>query len=436
MSAKAEQADLESFYARLQCLFAQGAYTGPLKILREKAFDHFLELGLPEKGTEAFQYISLKNLYKESFVQEEAHFFSQDEIEDLIYPEAKGSYLVFVNGFFQPSLSRLSTLPKQIVVLPLGEAILSYGTFLQNRWSQTLSEDIDPFALLNLGLHPRGAFIYVPPKIILKDPIQCLFLSTDERQLSLPRLQFFVASGSDVQLIASTAGKGFSNSVIDMALEDSARFSYLDVSPSGVVDTDQEGRSFSFLRATLKRGSHLSALSLYPQRELTRQCFQVALRGENAEATLQGGWCLKKKEQMHVHVTVRHEAPSCHSMQKFKGVLDDMSQSSFEGKIFVTPKAQKTEAYQLNNNLILGEYASAHSKPNLEIFADDVKASHGATVSQLNPEQLFYLKSRGITEDVAKNLLVQGFIGELIQQVSYPSIQTAMVTHVKNAFSL
>ncbi|MFS8563965.1 MAG: Fe-S cluster assembly protein SufD [Rhabdochlamydiaceae bacterium] len=420
--------DFEAFYSNMTSLLAQVKEALPLKVLRERAFDHFLELGLPEKSGGAFQYVPLKALCKDTFSVTHSHSFSKEEIEMLIYPEAKDSCLVFVNGFFDPTLSQLSALPKQVVVMPLGEAMRSYGTFLQNRWSKTLREDTDPFAILNLALHPQGAFIYVPPKVVCTTPIQCLFLTTDGGQLSLPRLQLFVASHAEIKLITSATGPGFSNSVIDVALEDSARFSCLEVSSS------IEGRSFSAVKATLKRDSYLSALTLYPRRELTRHSFQIALIGENAEALVQGGWMLKGKEETHVHVLMRHEAPSCRSMQKFKGVLDDVSRSSFEGKIFVTPDAQKTEAYQLNNNLILGEHAVANSKPNLEIFADDVKASHGATVSELDCEQLFYLTSRGIPRDVAKNLLVQGFIGELIQQAVYPSIIHQELTHVKNSF--
>ena len=402
----------------LELIFNQIASLGSLQAVRKRAFDHFLELGLPDGKSGAFQYVPLKALYEESFSCSEKHTFSKEEVAGMIYPEAKDSYLVFINGSFDLSLSNMSGIPKQVVIVPLEEAMRSYGTFLQNRWSKTLREDTDPFAILNLALHSRGAFMYVPPKVILEAPIQCLFLSTGKEQLSQPRLQFFGASQSDVKLIVSTKGEGFSNEVIDVALEDNARLSYVNASPLG----NEEGRSFSLLKATLKRSSYLSALSVYPHRDLTRSSFQIALGGEGAEALVQGGWRLKGKEEMHVHVLMKHEAPHCKSMQKFKGVLDDLSRSSFEGKIFVTELAQKTEAYQLNNNLILGEYAVANSKPNLEIFADDVKASHGATVSQLDDEELFYLKSRGLSDDIAKNLLVQGFTGEILTQVPYASI--------------
>lgn len=427
------QKEQTDFYAQLHSFFERVCVDTSLKSVRKKAFDGFLNLGLPSQDMQAFQYISFKNLFQEKLALSETHSFSQSEIDKLICEEAKGSYLVFVNGFFQPSLSNLTTLPHNVVVMPLDQAMGSYGTVLNNRWNKILLEDKDPFTTLNLALHPKGVFVYVPPKTVLKDPIQCLFLSTDREQLSLPRMQVFIASQSEAKFITSTATQGFSNSVIDVTLEERSRLCYLDMS----LPLYRSGRSFSCVRATLKKESYLSALSLFPQRDLTRCNFQVDLIGEGAEASLQGSWYLKEKEEMHIYATVRHEAALCRSMQTFKGVLSDRSVSSFEGKIFVTSQAQKTEAYQLNNNLIIGEYASANSKPNLEIFADDVKASHGATTAQLDQEELFYLKSRGIQEEAAKNLLIQGFVGEFIQQIPYPSIQKVMVRYVKDsAYSL
>jgi Fe-S cluster assembly protein SufD len=170
----------------------------------------------------------------------------------------------------------------------------------------------------------------------------------------------------------------------------------------------------------------LKHLSVTQGPRLTRHSLRAVLNGENSDALLQGLWHLKGLSQAHTHVEVEHAAPSARSLQKFKGILNDHSQSSFEGKIFVRPIAQKTEAYQLNNNLLLGDHSIAYAKPNLEIFADDVKASHGATMAQLDEEQLFYLKSRGITETDAKALLIDGFRHEMIDQITIPSVRESL----------
>lgn len=153
-----------------------------------------------------------------------------------------------------------------------------------------------------------------------------------------------------------------------------------------------------------------------------RQSYCIQLKGENSEVNLSGLWMLDGNRTAHTHAIVDHEAPRTRSMQRFKGVLNDHSQSSFEGKILVRAEAQKTEAYQLNNNLILSQGSIANSKPNLEVFADDVKASHGATVSQLEEEQLFYLSTRGIDPILARRLLIGGFCREMIDKISYDSL--------------
>ncbi len=161
-----------------------------------------------------------------------------------------------------------------------------------------------------------------------------------------------------------------------------------------------------------------------------RTDYHVILAGENAEALLNGVWMLADKREAHIHIFIDHQAPQCRSYQLFKGVLNDFSRSSFEGKIMVRQAAQKTEAFQLNNNLLLNDHAHADSKPNLEIFADDVKASHGATVGQLDIEQLFYMKTRGFPEEEAKNLLIYGFAEQVIQMIPLESLRNSISERV------
>lgn len=414
---------IDLFCASLKRCFEQIKGGDPLKGLREKAWDHFLELGLPEKKQEAFQYISMNPLYEESFRLAPA---PAARVKSFVYPECQHSHLVFVNGYFEPDLSDMSGLPEQIVVLPMLEAMRSYGTFLQNRWSKSLKEETDPFAILNLALHPKGAFVYVPPKLIVDTPIQCIQVVEGDNILSLPRLQIFVASQSEVKWISTPhLQSGWTNGVVDLALESGASFDY--ISHSG-----GEKWQFEAFRATLKRDSRLKTLGLSSGGEVQRQSIRVNLGGENSEATLQGAWILEDHRQAHTHVIVDHEAPHTHSMQRFKGVLSDVAQSSFEGKILVRQAAQKTEAYQLNHNLVLGDHALANSKPNLEIFADDVKASHGATVSQLDEEHLFYLRSRGLSKAEAKILLTMGFCKEILDQIPYPTLREEVMRDAKD----
>ncbi len=411
----------------LQQYFEQIRDTDLLRGMREKAWDHFLELGLPEKKDDAFKYVPLRRFYELALEGPSLPAIQKEDILSYIYPECRGSYLVFVNGSYASELSDLTHIPKKVVVQPIVDAMRSYGPFLQSRWSKALKEEPDPFAILNLAAHPKGLFFYVPPKVVVDAPIQTLFLSVGENSFAPARLQLFLASQAEVQWISSIAGDGIHNTLVDVALEDGASFQQTDVSHPG------RGWHFNFLRATLKRDSRLKHFSMTRGERVTRHSLRTHIQGENADVLLQGLWHLQQASQSHTHVFVEHAAPHARSLQKFKGVLKDVSQSSFEGKIFVRPEAQKTEAYQLNHNLLLSEGAIANAKPNLEIFADDVKASHGATFAQVDDEQLFYLKSRGLSSTVATQLLIRGFMQEMIDQIPIASVRQGVE---KDVFSI
>lgn len=405
----------ETFLDGLHRYFEKRRGLDLLKGMREKAWDHFLELGLPEKTDEAFRYVPLRRFY-ELELGETVLTVTKEEVLNFIYPECRGSYLVFLNGAYHPELSDLSGISKKIVAQPIADAMRSYGPFLQSRWSKALKEETDPFAVLNLAAHPQGLFFYVPPKVRVEKPIQTLFLSS-QGTFAPARLQLFLASQSEVQWISTIAGEGIHNTFVDVALEDGASFDQTEVPHKAA------GWHLNYLRVTLKRDSRLKYFALSRGSNITRHSLRAQIQGGNADVLLQGLWDLQGTSQAHTHVLVEHAAPHSRSLQKFKGVLKGTAQSSFEGKIFVRPEAQKTEAYQLNHNLLLSEGAIAHAKPNLEIFADDVKASHGATFAQVDEEQLFYLKSRGISSEEASQLLIRGYMQEMIAQIPHGFIR-------------
>ena len=392
--------------------------------VKNKAWDHFLELGLPTRKSEVFRYIKVRSLFSHSYVVSKEMPVTDEEIEAHLFPECKNSALVFVNGHFQPKLSRLSALPKRSVILPLNDAIKTYGAFLNNQWAKSLKEETDSFAALNAALHRNGAFVYLPPKTIIETPVQILNIikTGGEPMLIMPRLHLFSGSQSQIDLHSTQAilnGGGYCfNMAADFSIEDESHVRYTQT----VLNVPSDVWHFDALRANLKRNSTLKSIQVTDGCATVRNDYRVALAGENAEALLNGVWMLAEKRESHTHVLMDHQAPNCRSMQLFKGVLNDVSQSSFEGKILVRQPAQKTEAFQLNHNLLLNDKANAQSKPNLEIFADDVKASHGATMGQLDREQLFYMKTRGFEDADAKNMLVYGFCKEVIDMIPLPSL--------------
>ena len=269
---------------------------------------------------------------------------------------------------------------------------------------------------------------------MIEHPIQILHLIDVPTgpAMIVPRLQLFLGAESQVSLVATQAvlsGKEFViNSAADLFLDEAAQLKYT-VSGWNLGDSAWQLDAF---RCTQKRDSLLQTFSATNGADAIRNDYRVTLAGENAEASLNGVWMLDQKREVHGHVMIDHEAPHCRSLQLFKSVLNGTSRSSFEGKIMVRQAAQKTEAYQLNNNLLLSDYAHADSKPNLEIFADDVKASHGSTVGQLDAEQIFYMKTRGYDEASAKNLLVTGFCQEVLDLIPIPTLQRTLRTEAQN----
>lgn len=413
-----------SFQALLQQHFLQNAANDPLQKIKAKAWERLQELGLPTRRTEVFRYLRLRALFSQNYALPSTCDLSSNEIASHIYPECIHSVLVFINGHFQSSLSNTKALPEKLVISTLDNAMRTYGTLLNNQWNKLIKEESDPFTMINAALHRNGLFLYVPPKTVVESPIQILHIthSNDQPALLLPRLHLFAGMHSQISIITSQAllsGTEYCfNQAAEFALEEDAHVQYTQMT----TKLPTEAWHFDAVRAHLKRNSTFKTLSITNGSATVRNDYNVVLGGENAEASLNGLWMLSGKNEAHTNVVIDHQAPHCRSMQLYKGVLDDLSRSSFEGKILVRQAAQKTEAFQLNNNLLLSDRANADSKPNLEIFADDVKASHGATVGQLDEEHLFYLKTRGFSEASAKNILVHSYCKEVLDKIPVRSI--------------
>ena len=364
----------------------------PLLNWRKKHWDRFQEIGWPK---EAFQYIPLKTLSIPKAAEPSAVSLGTD----------RPFQIAFADGFFSTEYSRV---PEGVVCLPLDEAMRSYGVFLQNRILRTLKEESDPFAALNGAFQGRGCFLYAPPQMRRAEPIFIRQFFSAER-MATPRLMVYLGRQSRLELIQRLDGAYFCNAQTDAVVDEGAELVFLDA-----LGASETSHVFHAIRASLKRDSRFAAHLYSEGAALARTSIKVQLLEENGEALLQGLARLDGALQNHIHALVEHLAPRTRSRQHFKGILKGKSCSSFEGKIYVHPLAQKTEAYQLNNHLLLSDQAQAYAKPNLEIFADDVQASHGATVSQLDAEDLFYLRSRGLPREEAQNRLIEGFCRELI----------------------
>lgn len=337
---------------------------------KKKAWEKLKEMGLPTKKWDPFKYVSLKGLVEGEFVPVAPSF-----------PKGEGT-------------------------LSLSEAMLKYGALLQKSYAEALEGEKSPFALLNQALAEEGQFLYVPPG--KKMELEWEFVL--DGGLHAPKIEIFVGKGAELSIKWKCIGKGayFYNPSLQISLDEGAR---------AKIDRHNEHHSEAYametLRAKLKRDAHLSFFIFSKGAKSERHDLEAALVGENAEVDLKGLSLPGGKDEIHQFITVKHVAPNARSNQHFKTAVMDQGRASFEGKIYVEKEAQQTEAYQLNNNLLLSPKGKAMSKPNLEIFADDVKASHGATVAQPKNEELFYLMTRGLSESQAKWHLARGFCKEL-----------------------
>lgn len=365
----------------------------PLLPFRQKARKRLSEIGWPKHKDEAFQYIPLKDLALPMPAERPA----QSQHSNAPFR------IVFIDGYFSEADS---ILPSGIVAMPLSKAVRSYAIFLQNRMQRLIKEEKDPFALLNALFQGSGLFLYVPPQTSLESPIRIEHYAATQTMAS-PRLMLYLGRESQLEFSSHFEPACFTNAFFDALLDENAKLTLR------TAQIHSEGKHFQAIRVSQKRNSTFQSYQYSNGATLSRTSLCVQLLEEGSEALLQGLWKLHKDRHSHIHAQIEHLAPNTRSRQHFKGILYDASRSSFEGKIFVDPIAQKTEAYQLNNNLLMSDTAAAFAKPNLEILADDVKASHGATMAQVDPEDLFYLNARGLSPREAQEMLVEGFVQEL-----------------------
>jgi Fe-S cluster assembly protein SufD len=438
MTTDQREAPEAAFQSFLWELYGLTDTTDPLQKIRAKAWDHFLKLGLPTKKNDVYRYIRLRSFFANNYMPSQINEISQSFIDIHTLPECKGCVAIFINGHFSPEYSRLENIPKNVVLETLAQGMSTYGNFLSNQSAKSLKDEIDPFATLNAAVNRNGLFLYVPPKTIFNVPLQLLnIINTDSSPMYIvPRAQIFAGMQSELCIVSTQAilsGEKYTfNLAVDISVEEGAHVHYTQNAcgiPSNIWH-------FEALRATLKQDSTLKTVNVNNGSATARFDYRATLLGPNAEAFLNGVWMLSGQNESHTHVTIDHQAPNCRSMQLFKGALNDLSRSSFEGKILVRQAAQKTEAFQLNNNLLLSDRANADSKPNLEIFADDVKASHGSTFGQLDNEQIFYMKTRGFSDIEAKNLLVYGFCEKVIDLITIPSLHKQLQKIAKGYLSI
>lgn len=418
---------MKEFLEKMQASFPQKGGKEILQEIRQESWERLLAIGFPHKKSEGFATFPFDSYYGSTLNVSEAEV-RKEEISLHVDPLCEHSYLVFVNGKFRADLSDMSGIEEGIC-LPFKEALATYGGILKKHLIEQAKEENNPFHLLNQS-ETEGVFVYLPPGKEVKRVVQSIhFIKTtqnirDKGFLVLGgRIHLFLGKNSRLRWVNTEISNGesmfWSHRLFDLSLEEGATFSLIEErSREG-----QMGYYLNALRAKLKKRASLHHFSLSKGVQKEYRDIRVKLLGEESEANLKGLSLLSGKSHVETKALVQHQVERTKSNQKFKTVLEGRAHFSFSGEIRVEKEAQKTEAYQLSNALLLSNEAVAISRPNLQIFADDVKASHGATISIPREEELFYLKSRGIHEEEAKKHLTLGFCRELTEELFLPQLR-------------
>ncbi|HON00281.1 MAG TPA: Fe-S cluster assembly protein SufD [Acidobacteriota bacterium] len=404
--------------------------SGRLAALRREALDIFAEQGLPEPRSEDWRHAHLGP------VREELDYIRPREIgaarvaksllEASPFAGVGGSRIVFVDGQYAASLSDLTRLPPGVLLATFVEA--QEDSALQEHLGRYATFGDHPFTALNTAGFEDGAFINIRQNVSLEHPLEIIFLSLGEesgRVVTHPRVLVLAEAHTKVPVVELHLGAGrgryFSNPVTEIVCGENAQVDFLKIQ---VEDCD----SFHFgrLESWQDRNATVRTAVITLSGGIVRNDTGSALDGEGGYADLDGLYLLSGKAQVDNFTRIEHRKPHCGSREVYKGILNDQGRGHFRGRIIVKQGAQGTDAKQTNKNLLLSSGALANTKPELEIYADDVKCTHGATIGRLDDEALFYLRSRGIGEASARSILIYAFAGEVVGRLHHPEIRQAV----------
>jgi Fe-S cluster assembly protein SufD len=416
------------FKAAFQSRIAQTSQPVWLRELREKAFAEFAVKGFPTPANEDWKYTNVAAIADGSWNVAPP---PNEDFADLVYKECTESVLIFRNGMFSKADSRLSSVG-DAVVMSFSEALgdAKYGQILQSKLGTLLEFDKNGFIALNTAFIEEGAFVFLPKNAKVEAPIQLLFVS-DEGTATFPRVLIVTEEFAEATFVESYLRNSengyFTDPIVEVSLASEAKVRHFRIQRDS-----HSAFNIGATGAEVEKGSVYDSTNINLGAKLSRHEIAIRFNAEGGEVFADGLYMLGEDQHHDTHSMIDHRLPNCVSHQSYKGIVDGKARAVFNGKIFVRENASGTDGYQSNKNLLLSNDARVDTKPQLEIFNDDVKCAHGATVGQLEDEELFYLLSRGLNETLARNLLTYGFAEELINKIDVESVKKTLDEAVMN----
>ena len=393
--------------------------------VRKAGLASFADQGFPTLHDEDWRFTNVAPIAKLNFQLAKEVSVNGAEtklIDESAFAKLSGHRLVFVNGFFCAKLSSLKPVAGGVRIENLSAALAKDSALIEKHLGKYAHTASNTFAALNQAFFTDGAFIFVPAGVEVAEPVQLIYISSAKQngETILPRNLVIAEANSKLTVVESYISTGnvayFTNAVTEILAGESARVEHVKLQ-----DEATDAFHIATIAGEFGRTSNVTVHSFALGAKLSRTNIRTKLAGEGLECILNGLYLTRGEQLADHHMIVEHAQPHCASHEYFNGILDDKSKGIFHGRIYVHPIAQKTDAKQTNKNLLLSDDATADTKPQLEIYADDVKCTHGATIGQLNDESIFYLRSRGIGTDTARQMLIHAFAGEIIERIKCES---------------
>ena len=391
----------------------------PLFTVQDAAIQKVKILDFPTRKDEEWKYSSPQSWLGKNFQFEtEEKIFSQVQFDNFIVPGLEANNLVFVNGKYQRQLSNIISNPDELIIEPIESAVNKYPELLKTYLGSMADFKNNIFTAINTSQIKEGIFIHIPSGAKVNVPVVLYYISDNNGPIISNTRNLIVAGkGSESSLVEIYTGSQqsndcFVNSVTEISVPENARVKYFKI-----LNESNNNYHIGSTEVKQQRDSYFESTTINLGGAYIRNNLNLVMDGENCESHMFGLSISSENQLIDNHTLADHQKPNCYSNEIYKSILSDKSTGVFNGKIFVRKDAQKTNAFQSNKNIVLSQDATMNTKPQLEIFADDVKCSHGATVGQLDESMLFYMQARGIGKEKARRLLMQAFANEITDNI-------------------
>ncbi|HCZ36466.1 MAG TPA: Fe-S cluster assembly protein SufD [Cytophagales bacterium] len=392
---------------------------------RTLALEQFKKLGLPSAKHEEYRFTPITRHLEKNFSWTKSNSESTlSSISEFLIPQLDANIIVLVNGRFNALHSKIVSLESEVTITTLSEAFRKEHPAVKEYFNKNLHTETDAFAALNSAGWQEGVFIYVQENTAVSKPIFILQVNdgSQSQVTTQTRILGVLEKGSNISIIEKSDSTGnqvaFHNFAEEWIVKENAHLEYCKIQ-------NDAGKICQVSNSVIHQASNskLNTFTLTLDGQLIRNNLHILIDGENCESHFYGLYLLTGSTHADNHTVVDHRKPNSFSNEMYKGIMDGNSKGVFNGKIYVRPHAQKTNAFQSNRNIIVSDTATVNTKPQLEIWADDVKCSHGCTSGQLDEEALFYLRSRGISETNAKAMLLYAFAAEVLEPIQNETLK-------------